>query len=114
MDKGIVFEREQQYSSTRKMRKMKKIASFTIEVPYRSPGNIIMNKNIDFDVFKDTTQYKAVPLCELEERRVASLPPELLFEIREGRPHSNRGIKDGNIEVIRRIAGQLKTNGLLE
>jgi hypothetical protein len=93
---------------------MEKIASFKIEVPYRSTGNIIMNKNIDFDIFKDTTQYKAVPLCDLDERRLASLPPELLFEIREGKPQSNRGMKDGNIDLIRRIAGQLKTNGLLE
>jgi hypothetical protein len=93
---------------------MKKIASFTIEVPYRSTGNIIRNKNIDFDIFKDTTQYKAVPLCDLDERRMASLPPELIFEIKAGKPESNRGIREGNIEVIRRIAGQLKANGLVE
>ena len=93
---------------------MEKIASFTIEVPYRTAGNMIMNKDIDFDVFKDGTQYKAAPLCDLEERRVASLPPELTFEFKNGKPESTRGIRDGNIEVIRRIAGQLKDQGLAD
>lgn len=111
MDKGTEFGGEERYHN-QNSRKMKKIASFTIEVPYRSTGNIINNKNIDFDIFKDTTQYKAVPLCDLDERRIASLPPELLFEIKDGKPESNRGMKDGNIEVIRRIAGQLKASGL--
>jgi hypothetical protein len=93
---------------------MEKIANFTIEVPYRTAGNIITNKNIDFDVFKDGTQYMAAPLCGLEERRIASLPPELIFEMKDGKPESNRGNKEGNIEVIRRIAGQLKELKLVD
>lgn len=93
---------------------MKKIANFTIEVPYRSTGNIIINKNVDFDIYQEGFLYKAVPLCDLEERRVASLPPELSFEIKNDKPESTRGIIDGNIEVIRRIAMQLKDKGLIE
>lgn len=93
---------------------MEKIANFKIEVPYRSAGNIIKNKNIDFDVYKDGSQYKAAPLCDMEERRMASLPPELSFEFKNGRAESSRGSKEGNIEVINRIAGQLKAHGLAD
>ncbi|MCU7551717.1 hypothetical protein OCK74_21530 [Chitinophagaceae bacterium LB-8] len=92
---------------------MEKIASFTIEVPYRTPGNRIINKNIDFDIFKDGNHYTAAPLCGLEERRIASLPPELSFEFKNGKPLSSRGIKEGNIEVINRIAGLLKEHDLI-
>lgn len=92
---------------------MEKIASYTIEVPYRSTGNIISNKNIDFDIYKDGMQYKAMPLCSLDERRIANLPPELIFEIKQGKPESIRGIKEGNLELIKKIAGQLKAGGLL-
>jgi hypothetical protein len=93
---------------------MKKIANFTIEVPYRSTGNIIINKNIDFDIYKDGVQYMAAPLCEMEERRIANLPPELIFEMKNGKPQSNRGIREGNTEVIKRIADQLNDKGLIE
>ena len=93
---------------------MEKIANCTIEVPYRTAGNIVKNKNIDFDIFKDGSQYKAAPLCDLEERRIASLPPELIFEVNNGKPQSARGIKDGNIELIKRIASHLKDKGLLD
>ncbi len=93
---------------------MKKIANFKIEVPYRSAGNTIINKNIDFDIYKDGAQYKAAPLCDLEERRIASLPPELVFEIKNGKPESTRGIREGNIELINRIADQLKEKGLID
>jgi hypothetical protein len=93
---------------------MEKIASFTIEVPYRTAGNMIMNKDIDFDVFKDGSQYKAAALCGLDERRVASLPPELIFEFKNGKPESIRGNNEGNVEVIRRIAGHLKDQGLAD
>jgi hypothetical protein len=93
---------------------MEKIANFTIEVPYRTAGNIIKNKSVDFDIFKDGTQYMAAPLCDLEERRIASLPPELIFEMKDGKPESARGIKEGNTEVINRIAGRLKQQGLID
>jgi hypothetical protein len=93
---------------------MEKIASFTVEVPYRSTGNIVTNKNIDFDIFKDGAQYTAAPKCDLEERRIASLPPELTFQINNGKPQSNRGAKEGNVELINRIADQLKEQGLVD
>jgi hypothetical protein len=90
-----------------------KIASVHIAVPLRGPGNIIRQNPVSFDVFSEDNHYKAVPLLNEDERRVANLPQELLFNYEKGRPVSQRGAWDGNFHAIQDIFDELQRQNLL-
>jgi hypothetical protein len=90
-----------------------KIASINIFIPYKGPGNIIRQNLVSFDVFLDSDHYKAVPLLNENERRIANLPHELLFAFENGKPVSQRGNFDGNFHAIQDIANELQKQDLL-
>ena len=78
----------------------KQIAHVEIPVPYKSAGNVIIQKTVAFDVYKIDGHYSLHPLLTSDELRLANLPPELNFTIEDGKPVSLRGNKDGNLHVI--------------
>ena len=90
-----------------------KLASFEVDVPYKGAGNVIRQRSIVFDVFRDETQFKAVPQLPEEERRKASLPEELLFFYENGKPRSPRKL-DGNFHIIEEIVAKLKQTSVLD
>lgn len=90
-----------------------KITSVNISIPYKGPGNIIRQNPVSFDVYFDNDLYKAVPLLNENERRIANLPQELLFVFENGRPVSRRGNFDGNFHAIQDIVKELQKKKLL-
>lgn len=92
---------------------LNKIASVHISVPYKGPGNIIRQKEVSFDVYSKEKGYKAVPLLNEDERRIANLPHELLFNYENGRPVSERGRFDGNFHAIEDIIRELQKQHLV-
>lgn len=89
-----------------------KIASVNIAVPYKGPGNIIRQNSVSFEVFSEEGHFKAVPLLNEDERRIANLPQELLFNYENGRPVSRRGNFDGNFHAIENIVRELQKQNL--
>jgi hypothetical protein len=97
-----------------KMLKMlNKIASVEILVPYKGPGNIIKQNPVLFDVYFGDEHYKAVPLLNEHERRIANLPHELFFVYENGKPVSQRGSFDGNFHAIEDIVRELQKQKLI-
>jgi hypothetical protein len=96
------------------MANSEKIASVTVSVPIHSSGNVIVQKPVELDVFKDDNVYKAIPLLNTDERRLANLPEELHFEIKDGKARSLRGDRDGNMHVINDVFHYLQTNYALK
>jgi hypothetical protein len=90
----------------------KQLISLTFPIPYKSAGNIIRQKEVSFDIYKEGDAYKAVPLLNMDERRLANLPHELVFTHSGGKAISERGIKDGNFHIIEEIAKQLQSQNL--
>ncbi|MGZ3845235.1 MAG: hypothetical protein ACXVBH_04225 [Flavisolibacter sp.] len=90
-----------------------KIASLNISVPVRGPGNTIRQNPVLFDVFSEENNYKAVPVLNEDERRVANLPLELLFVFENGKPVSQRGAREGNFHAIQDIVHELQRQNLL-
>ena len=90
-----------------------KISTVEFPIPYKRAGNVITQQNVSFDFFKEEDHYRLIPLLSKEELLVANLPEELLFEIRDGKPVSLRGKKDGNFHVIEDAIKLLKKNHLL-
>lgn len=93
--------------------KRNKLASLRVDVPYKGAGNVIRQHSIPFDVYREDTVYKAVPLLEENERRKANLPEELVFYYESGKPRSPRRI-DGNFHVIEDIVTILRQTNLLD
>lgn len=84
-----------------------KLASCTVDVPYKGAGNVIRQNQVPFDVFKEEAIYKAVPQLPEAERRKANLPETLVFFFEEGRLRSPRKT-DGNFHVIEDIVAKLQ------
>ena len=85
-----------------------KITIVQLQVPYKSSGNVIRQKEVSFELFKDEDHFSLVPLLNDEEKRLANLPDELSFIIQNGKAVSLRGIKDGNLHVIQDAVLQLQ------
>lgn len=77
-----------------------KIKTITLQVPLKSSGGIIHQRDVAFDVIKEDGHYCLKPCLPVEERRVLNLPEELNFTIEDGKPVSMRGSIDGNFHVI--------------
>jgi hypothetical protein len=90
-----------------------KIANVNISLPYKSPGNIIRHNAVSFDVYSEAGYYKAVPLLNEDERRIANLPNELLFNYENGKLASRRGSIDGNFHAIENIVHQLQKQKMI-
>ena len=85
-----------------------KIATVNVNRSYRGTGNIIRHKEVVIDVTKDEENvYTAIPRLSLDERRLANVPDQLQFEIKNGHGYSKRGIKEGNVDLINDIVHQL-------
>lgn len=85
-----------------------KITNVKIFIPYKGPGNIVKQNLVEFEVYALDGRYKAVPLLNEHERRIANLPHELLFTHENGKPVSQRGSFDGNFHAIEDIVHELK------
>jgi hypothetical protein len=90
-----------------------KIASINIPVPLRGPGNTIKQSDVVFDVFSEANSFKAVPILNEDQRRIANLPHELLFSYEHGKPVSGRGTRDGNFHAIQDLVLELQKQKLL-
>jgi hypothetical protein len=90
-----------------------KINNITVQVPLKSSGGVIMQRDIEFDVYRSDSHYTLRPCLTEDERRVANLPEELNFTLENGKPVSLRGKIDGNFHVIQDAVKQLKEEGQL-
>lgn len=92
---------------------MSKIANVNINVPYKAPGNTIIQHPVNFDIYAEDERFRAVPNLPENERRVANLPEELLFVYENGKPVSSRGKSDGNFHAIESIVTELRKQNLI-
>ena len=90
------------------MKKENKITSISIIVPYKSPGNNITQHPVTFDVYRTGDEFIMEPRLSEDELRIANLPPELKFSLKDGKPESARGAKDGNFHVIQDAVSVMK------
>jgi len=89
------------------------LGKIKVNVGFREPGGIIINKPIRFDVSCTDSHYVAVPLCSEADRRLANLPEALEFTIEANKIQSLRGTKEGNLEVIVDIVSVMQKEELI-
>ena len=79
------------------------LTNVTISIPFKSAGNSIVQKPVDFEVYREEDIYTIKPLLSLDELRLANLPGELKFIYNNGHVESLHGIKDGNLHVMQDV-----------
>jgi hypothetical protein len=92
---------------------MEKLTELKINVPCKSAGNVIHQKEVPFEVYYNEGNYGLKPVLSEGERRVANLPEMLEFRFVDGKPVSSRGTKDGNFHVIQDAVYKLNEQQLL-
>jgi hypothetical protein len=92
---------------------MNKLMGLSISVPFRSAGNVILNKMVPFQIYRDGHAFIAAPLISPEQKRLADLPPEMAFECHGTTITSSRGVAEKNMDVLKDILQKVTLKGLL-
>ncbi len=82
-----------------------------VPVPYKGPGNAIIQKNVLFDLYRENEIWSLVPRLSENERRIANLPEALRFYLRGDRAEPERGSREGNLHVIEDALARLREKG---
>ena len=90
-----------------------KLMTAHLNIPYKGSGNVIYQKPVSIEVFKFEDGFKAIPLLQEHERRIANLPPEMIFTCIQGKATSSRGKIDGNQHVLDDIVEAMKKENIL-
>lgn len=86
---------------------MSRLINISIPVAFHSAGNVIMNKMVPFQICQDGNAFIATPLISMEQRRLADLPQEMIFECSGTTIISNRGMGEGKMDVLKDIFQEL-------
>jgi hypothetical protein len=91
---------------------MNRSIGISIPVAFHRPGNVILNKMVPFQIYQNDYAFVAVPLISIEQRRLADLPPEMVFECFGTTIISNRGAGERKIDILKDILQEItfKTN----
>jgi hypothetical protein len=91
---------------------MDKLINISIPVAFIGPGNVILNKMVLFHIYQEGHAYIAAPMISTEQRRLADLPQELVFEYSGTTIMSSRGEGETKMDVLKDILQELtfKTN----
>jgi hypothetical protein len=90
-----------------------KLMTANLQIPYKGSGNVIQQKPVSIEVFKFEEGFKAIPLLQEHERRIANLPPEMIFTYDQGKATSSRGKADGNQHVLDDIIEAMKKENII-
>jgi hypothetical protein len=76
---------QQASSNTVNLSGFNKVANVTAKVPFRQPGNIIEHVTVEFEVWRNESNFKALPKCSKETTRIADLPNAFQFQLKNGK-----------------------------
>lgn len=85
----------------------------SISVAFRSAGNVILNKMVPFQIYRDGHAFIAAPLISPEQRRLADLLGEMAFECFDTTITSGRGVTERNMDVLKDILKEVSQKGLI-
>ena len=92
---------------------MNKLMGLSIPVAFHTAGNVILNKLVPFQIYRDHHAFIAAPLISNEQRRLANLPGEMAFECVGTTIISNRGVAEKNMDVLQDIIHKVREKFIL-
>ena len=87
---------------------MNKLMGLSIPVSFHGAGNVILNKIVPFQIYRDRHAFIAAPLISTEQRRLANLPGEMTFECVGTTIISSRGAAEKNMDVLQNIIHKVR------
>ncbi len=89
------------------------VASITVLIPFRLPGNIISQEIVPFKIYEEDTWYRAIAQISASDRIQADLPENILVSF-NGQKIVVKDDADQNlIAVLRNIVQELKMQRLI-
>ncbi len=83
---------------------MHKITDFKINVKYFRPGNVVAYTPVEFEIFINEENVKAIPLPGTQNQLLINLPNELMFQIKDDKICN---CKDSEKEIVEDIVSKL-------
>ena len=90
-----------------------KLSSIKVNIPYKRAGNVIVQQEVEFESYAVGDQFLLLPLLSADGLRLANLPPELAFFVKDSKPVSARGPQDENFHIIQDAFNQMKQARLI-
>ena len=91
---------------------MNKLMGLSIPVAFRGAGNMILNKMVAFQIYRDGHAFIAAPLISAEQRRLADLPREMFFHCSGTTITSSRGAAERNMDLLKDILLEVRVRHL--
>ena len=96
---------------TGRMSHFQLICTIPVLIPYRMPGNRVVNLSVDFQVLRHRAEYRAIPQCDPAARCLVDLPDVLAFAVDNGQPVLQRkDLQQVAQEILLQLQDRLKTS----
>ena len=89
------------------------IPLITVPVLHYRQNNTITREDVDFKIYREDSQFKAIPLMSKEERLTTGLPEELVFVYASHCITAANDMEDESLDAIKQIVQELEAQELL-
>ena len=91
----------------------KEIPLITVPVTHYKLNDVVTEKDVDFKIYRQDQQFKAIPLMSKEERLMTGLPEELIFAYFSHCITAANNMEDESINAIKQIIQEMEARELL-
>jgi len=100
-------------SQTSIMITVKEIPLITVQIAHYRQSGIAAGEDVDFKIFRENNQLKAIPLMSKEERLTTQLPKELVFVYANHCITAAENMDGESLDAINQIVLEMKAQQLL-
>lgn len=92
---------------------IKEIPLITVPLMHYKQNDVVTEEDVDFKIYKQDKQFKAIPLLSKEERLMTGLPEELVFAYFSQCITTARDMDEESLNAIKQIIQELEARELL-
>lgn len=91
----------------------KEIPIITVPLTHYRLNDVISGKDVDFKIYRENNQFKAIPLLSNDERLSTGLPEELFFVYADRCITDASDMEEESLSAIKQIILELEVQDLL-
>lgn len=92
---------------------IKELPLITVPVTHYKPNNVVVEKDVDFKIYRQDKQFKAIPLMSKEDRLMTGLPEELVFAYFSHCITTANDMEEESLNAIKQIIQEMEARELL-
>lgn len=89
------------------------IPLITVPLMHYKQNDVVTEEDVDFKIYRNDKQFKAIPLISKEERLMTGLPEELVFAYFSQCITTARDMDEESLNAIKQIIQELEARELL-